>query len=114
ILTFPGKLTAGWLNRDLCHLRGGGGSGYVVEANDYKPGSYPHKNQWGTIMRYTNGYRHVTLENVTWVDFRPCYRCVKPSGACQTCRYCPADRVRQDQTVDSRQSSQARERDAEM
>lgn len=80
----------------------------------YSLSDYYKDNIVGGLMRYTNRYRHVTLENVTWVDFRPCYRCVKPSGACQTCRYCPADRVRQDQTVDSRPSSQARERDAEM
>lgn len=29
MLTFPGKLTAGGLNRDLCHLRGTGARGML-------------------------------------------------------------------------------------
>lgn len=94
-------------------LEGDGGSGYVVEANDYKPGSYPHKNQWGTIMRYTNGYRHVTLENVTWVDFRPCYRCFKPALACQTCQHYLDGRARPGRTPSSPPSCQAHERGVE-
>lgn len=32
-----------------------------------------------------SGYRYITLEHITWIDFRPCYRCRLPSSACPSC-----------------------------
>lgn len=37
-------------------------------------------------MKLIDAVRYIEIENITWVDFRPCYRCQLPENACQFCR----------------------------